>query len=189
MSDALLPARPGRLPDWILFLGAWVRAPRTMGAIAPSGAALADRIAAEVPLHGTGPLVELGSGTGALTRALAARVGSGRLVLVERDAAFCRRLAVRFPDARILQGDAADLPALLHGLGPASAVVSGLPLYAMAPEGRARIVAAALAATRGGPFVQFSYIPRFPVRGPWQARRTAAVWRNLPPAFVFVVRS
>jgi phosphatidylethanolamine/phosphatidyl-N-methylethanolamine N-methyltransferase len=142
MSDALLPARPSRLPDWILFLGAWVRAPRATGAIAPSGAALADRIAAEVPLHGTGPVVELGSGTGALTRALAARVGSHRLVLVERDAAFCRRLAARFPDARVLQGDAADLPALLRDIGPAAAVVSGLPLYAMPPEGRAQVVAA-----------------------------------------------
>lgn len=188
MSDTLRAAPARRLPDWAAFLAAWARAPLATGAIAPSGAVLARRVAAEVPIDRPGPVVELGPGTGALTEPLAARVGQRRLILVERDRAFCRRLAARFPEARVVEGDAAELPRLLAG-GPApAAVVSGLPLCSLPRDLGTRIVAGALAAAAGGRFVQFSYLPRFPLRGPWRAERTAIVWRNLPPAFVFVVR-
>lgn len=129
-------------------------------------AALARRVAAEISLERPGPMVELGSGTWALTAMLAARAGQRRLVLVERDPAFCRRLATRFPEARVIEGDAADLPRLLSALPPAAAVVSGLSLYGLVPDLRTRIVSVAFEASAGDLFVQFSYAPRFPVRDP-----------------------
>ena len=89
----------------------------------------------------------------------------------------------------MIEEDAADLPLLLSALLPAVAVVSGLPLYGLAADLCARIVSGALEISAGGPFVQFSYAPRFLVRGPWRVRRAGIVWRNLPPAAVFLVRA
>ena len=56
---------------------------------------------------GDGLVVELGPGTGPVTRALIERgVPPAQLILVEYEAAFCRMLAQRFPGVRVLQGDA-----------------------------------------------------------------------------------
>lgn len=65
------------------FLSAWLRDPRQTVSLLPSGSSLARAMAAQV---GTGPglVVELGVGTGAITRALIARgVTPQQLVLVE----------------------------------------------------------------------------------------------------------
>ena len=80
------------------------------------------------------------------------------------------------------------MPRLLAALPAAAVVISGLPLDGLAPDLRARIIAKALEVSAGGPFVQFSYVPHFPVHGPWCVYRIAIVWRNLPPAAVFVAR-
>lgn len=52
--------------DFFSFFLSWMSAPRRVGAIAPSGAALADLITREITAT-TGPVLELGPGTGAFT--------------------------------------------------------------------------------------------------------------------------
>ena len=52
--------------DFLSFFLSWMSAPRRVGAIAPSGAALADLITREITAS-TGPVLELGPGTGAFT--------------------------------------------------------------------------------------------------------------------------
>src|SRR5271154_4591259 len=115
------------LADGARFLKSLVAAPRLTGAVAPSGRALARAMAAPPgpPPHGL--IVELGPGTGPVTRSLIeSGVTRDRLALVEYDPGFCRLLRQRFAPARIIEGDAYDLPGTLAELAgqPIAAVVS-----------------------------------------------------------------
>ena len=81
--------------------------PRTVGAIAPSGTGLANLITSEITAA-TGPVLELGPGTGVFTEALLARgVKENDLTLIEYGSDFMRLLQARFPRARVLWMDAA----------------------------------------------------------------------------------
>ncbi len=179
-------------PELALFLGRWLKAPHRIGALAPSSRYLAQAMARQVDMRQARLVVELGGGTGSITRALlAAGLAPEKLVVVERDERLHRLLAERFPGLRVLQGDATQLVALLRPLGitGASAIVSSLPLLSMPKRLRHRIVeqSFALLGERGA-LVQFTYgiaspLParEFAVSG----RVAARVWRNLPPAFVW----
>jgi phosphatidylethanolamine/phosphatidyl-N-methylethanolamine N-methyltransferase len=174
---------------------AWLRAPRKVGAVAPSGERLAFAMAREVP-EGPGLVVELGGGTGSITAGLLqSGMAPVQLVVVERDAMLARRLQKRFIDCTVLCGDACRLPDLLaqHGVtGPVKAVVSSLPLLAMEPAARARLMRGVRRVLAGsGPLVQYTYGPGCPVpartvrSAQMLGRRTALIWRNIPPASVW----
>ena len=184
-----------------LFLKRWLRRPFSMGAVVPSGRLLAEAMAQttlaaleERPGH----VVELGAGTGQVTKALlAAGIDSQRLTLVERDgelAAFLRR---HFPGPRIIEGDAVRLPRLLadNGVERVSVVVSSLPLLSLPAEIVKGIVEGVFQALpRGAALVQFTYGPTPPVpRGLRQSLRLVEarghrIWRNVPPAVVWTFR-
>jgi phospholipid N-methyltransferase len=132
-----------RLDDEVRFIRSWIERPLTIGAVTPSGKILARAMARYVDPNSTGPIVELGPGTGPVTEALVeAGVDPSRLVLVEFDPAFCRVLRSRYPDATLVQGDAYSLRRLLETLliQPAAAVVSGLPLITKPLKMRMRLL-------------------------------------------------
>src|SRR3546814_3852785 len=82
------------------------------------------------------------------------------IAVVERDPVFARVIAARFPQVRVLQGDASELRRLLReaGIGPVKAVVSGLPLLSIPDRICLRIIGEAICAlTDDGVFVQFTY--------------------------------
>lgn len=143
-----------------------------------------------------GLVVELGAGTGVITAALLAQgIAPHRLVVVERSCQFAALLRRKFPMVKVLCADACVLRASLRQAGiepPVRTIVSGLPLLAMEPALRRRILGeccALLAAD--GRLVQFTYGPLSPVsdrlrrRLGLQARRVGQVWDNLPPAAVW----
>ena len=179
-------------PEVALFLGRWLKAPHRIGALAPSSRYLARAMAREIDARHARLVVELGGGTGSITRALlAAGLAPERLIVVERDERLHGLLAERFPQLRVLKGDAAQLVSLLRPLGitSVSAVVSSLPLLSMPKRLRHRIVeqSFALLGERGS-LVQFTYGLASPLPGREFAvvgRVTARVWRNFPPAFVW----
>lgn len=185
-------ASPG-FQDELRFLRGALARPRSVGAIAPSSPALARAIAAQIDPILPGNVLELGPGTGVITQAIVAMgVLPERLVMIEYDPHFANLLADRFIRARVVQGDAYDLEATL---GPAqepyAAVVSGLPLLNQPPEKRKSLIESALdRLLPGAPFVQFSYGFKPPVLGTLKSpvQLGAFVWRNLPPARVWVYR-
>lgn len=179
--------------DILPFFQAWLSAPLRVASITPSGQALADLITSEISAT-TGPVLELGVGTGVFTRALLARgVLESNLTLVENGPEFALLLDQRFPKARVLTMDAARLRRCDQlestSLG---AVVSGLPLLSMRPRKVISILAGVFTHLKpGGSFYQFTYGPRCPVPRPLldrldlKATRIGGTYCNLPPAAVY----
>jgi phosphatidylethanolamine/phosphatidyl-N-methylethanolamine N-methyltransferase len=187
--------KPPRLDDEVRFLRSWIEKPLHMGAVMPSGRLLARTMAQYVDKNSSGPVVELGPGTGAITSALIERgVDQKRLVLVEYNPGFCALLRDRYPHARVVQGDAYTLRDSLRNVlsAPASAVVSGLPLVTKPMQTRLKLIRDAFAALApGAPFVQFTYSVAPPIPKSLPGISTEAserIWMNLPPARVWVYR-
>lgn len=184
------------MADVIAFLRAWLADPKRVAAVAPSSPALADLITSEIT-PASAPVIELGAGTGVFTRALLARgVPEEQLALVESGADFARMLQLRFPAARVLCMDAAELKEVdLFGGDPAGAVVSGLPLLSMPPRKVLAVLHAAVGHLRpDGAIYQFTYGLRCPVRRAildrlgLDATRTGRALVNMPPAAVYRIR-
>jgi phosphatidylethanolamine/phosphatidyl-N-methylethanolamine N-methyltransferase len=187
--------KPLRLDDEVRFLRSWIEKPLHMGAVMPSGRLLARTMAQYVDVGSTGPVVELGPGTGAITNALIEHgVDQKRLVLVEYNPGFCALLRDRYPHAKVVQGDAYTLRDSLRNVlsAPASAVVSGLPLVTKPMLTRLKLIREAFAALApGAPFVQFTYSVAPPIPKSLPGVSTEAserIWMNLPPARVWVYR-
>jgi phosphatidylethanolamine/phosphatidyl-N-methylethanolamine N-methyltransferase len=187
--------KPLRLDDEVRFLRSWIEKPLHMGAVMPSSKLLARTMAQYVDVDSKGPVIELGPGTGAITNALIEHgVDQKRLVLVEYNPGFCALLRDRYPQARVVQGDAYALRASLEDVldAPASAVVSGLPLVTKPMLTRLKLIRDAFVALApGAPFVQFTYSVAPPIPKSLPGVSTEAserIWMNLPPARVWVYR-
>jgi phosphatidylethanolamine/phosphatidyl-N-methylethanolamine N-methyltransferase len=187
--------KPLRLDDEVRFLRSWIEKPLHMGAVMPSSKLLARTMAQYVDVESKGPVIELGPGTGAITNALIEHgVDQKRLVLVEYNPGFCALLRDRYPQAKVVQGDAYALRASLDKVldAPASAVISGLPLVTKPMLTRLKLIRDAfLALAPGAPFVQFTYSVAPPIPKSLPGVSTEAserIWMNLPPARVWVYR-
>jgi len=177
-----------------LFLRRWLANPLQMGSIVPSAPALTRRIAALVERAADEVVVELGAGTGAVSRALlAAGVPPDRLVVVEIVPEMARHLARSLPGVTVIEGDAfalADaLPQALHG--KVGTAICGIPLVLLPLEQQRRFVAAVEAVAPGRGFLLYTYCVTSPL--PWRAlgltaRREAFTPLNFPPASVWRYR-
>ena len=189
--------------EHLLMLGRFVRSPRTVGAVAPSSRALAEEMVQGLDLSGPTNVVELGPGTGVVTRAIAERLGAAAHALaIDVEPAFIAAIARRFPRVDAVCGSAADLPALLRerGMFPAAHIISGLPFASLSAEVTKSILDAVdESLAPGGTFTTFQYLNGYPTplakgfrramterMGSAPTRRV--VWRNLPPAFVLTWR-
>ena len=193
-SDDLMDFR-AEFDDAARFFRAWMDRPMQMGAIAPSGQALAAAVAGQIDETVDGLVIELGPGTGAVTDALIQHgITQERLVLIEFNDYFCDLMRERYPAARIIHGDAYHLARCLEGLGLplASAVVSGLPLYSKPVKERISLLREAFGyMERGAPFIQFTYAVTSPIPRSTPgviSNGSAPVWLNLPPARIWTYR-
>ena len=195
-------ARAGRkrvasLKDEARFLKTLFESPRLTGAVTPSGRRLAQAMARAIGPASDGLIIELGPGTGPVTKALLeSGVAPADLLLVEYDDAFCGLLAERFGGVRVVQGDAYALKQTLAGhlQRPVRAVLSSLPLLNQKRDVRLALFDDCFSLMRlDGVFVQFTYGLTSPIpAGEWtsriSARASAPIWRNLPPARVWTYR-
>ncbi len=191
MSDALQAPRPPEIANPLLFLRRWLANPLQMGSVVPSSPALCRRVAAAVGPVPDGIVLELGAGTGVISRALlAAGLPPERLIVVEIVPEMAAHLRRVLPGARVIEGDARRLPDLLAPvlLGRVAAVVCGIPLVLLKPVEQRRFIDAIEAVAPGIGFLHFSYCVTSPL--PWRrhrlrARREAWTPLNFPPASVW----
>lgn len=189
--------------DLLMFAQALVRSPREVGAIAPSSALLAERLATVVPRRRDAVVVELGAGTGAVTTKIDQRRSPESTFLVfERNPRLAEQLTRLAPTAHVAD-DARDLRKQLASTGctAADAIVCGLPWAIFSAQEHDELLSAITdVLAPGGVFTTFAYVHALVLP---QARRfrdeltarfdevlpTRAVLRNLPPAITYVCRS
>ena len=188
------------LADSARFIRQWVENPRLIGAVSPSGPALAKAMASYVDLKKEGPIIELGPGTGPVTQALLARgIAPERLVLVEYEQGFCHLLAERYPGVQIVQGDAYSLKNTLQNKLSAQpiTVVSSLPLLVRPERDRVELLHQAFELMGpDGLFIQFTYgLTKSPmpmnahsITGAYVGKGSAPILLNIPPARVWRYR-
>ncbi|MGH6878244.1 MAG: class I SAM-dependent methyltransferase [Rhizomicrobium sp.] len=178
--------------DW-QFLREFLAQPLKVASPIASGRTLARRIAAQIDPDPGGAVLELGPGTGSVTRAIRERgVPDCELIGIESDRQFVLLLRRQLPDIRVIEGDAFGFARLLGREGRSlRTIVSGLPVLGRPPELRRQFLRDALAALKPGrPLIQFSYglYPPLPPVDGVEVQRGAFVWLNLPPMQIWVYR-
>jgi ornithine lipid N-methyltransferase len=120
--------------DHSLFLGKFLKHGTAIASLAPSSRWLSRTTVRNIPWDRAKVLVELGAGTGPITRVLAEKARADcRVVVLERDPDFARLLHERFdpvPNLDVVEGDVRDLTAILgdRGISQVDYVISGLPV-------------------------------------------------------------
>jgi phosphatidylethanolamine/phosphatidyl-N-methylethanolamine N-methyltransferase len=183
-----------RFDDEIRFFRGWVDKPRTVGSIVPTSAVTARRMASVIDTGSGLPVLELGPGTGCITRAiLAGGVTPERLWSVEYSPEFVGHLRGAFAGVNFVQGDAFALDETLAEAPPLfDCAISGLPLLNFPVEQRIRLVNDVLdRLPPGRPLIQFTYGPLSPVptrKGDYTIEHFDFIIRNIPPAQLWIYR-
>lgn len=185
----------GGVPDWLLFLGKFLRHGTAISSLVPSSTWLARAVVADLDWTRCGCVVELGAGTGPITAELLRAAPPGcRVVVNERDPDFCDRLRRRFPSADIVQADVVDFDRHLQarGIEQVDHFLCGLPLPSFRPEARDRVLAMVRRRlVPGGSFRQLTHMPwvhYYRHRCLFDEVRFRLVLRNLPPAGFYTCR-
>lgn len=120
--------------DFFLFIGKFLRHGTKIASLAPSSPWLSRATVGNVDWDKAGVIVELGAGTGPITRVIAEKARpETKVIVLERDADFAKLLRDRFakyPNFDVIEGDVRDLARMLtdRGIGRVDYVISGLPV-------------------------------------------------------------
>jgi phosphatidylethanolamine/phosphatidyl-N-methylethanolamine N-methyltransferase len=177
--------------DAAVLFALWLQKPLRIAAAKPSGARLADAVARCIDLTRPGPVLELGAGTGSLTRGLV-RAGCRpeRIVALESEPALVAVLRRAFPAVTVIEGDATRIGDYFAGsVERFAAVVSSLPIKWFSVEAQYAVVRPCLDLLGpGGRFFQLTNaftsplaIDRLGIAG----REVARVWFNLLPTQIW----
>lgn len=165
--------------------------PRTTGALFPSSKYLARHMANCIDKNKSGYILELGPGTGVITKAiLESGISDDQLISVELASDFADKLKKEFPGVTVIEGNATRLSELIGDKKPVHTIISSLPLRSLSKETRALIFAEIQKVLiPGGRFIQFTYsmkkaIDYYPSN--FLLKKSFIVWRNIPPARVTV---
>ena len=202
-AGVLHPENETSVLEHLQFFGAFLRQPGHVGAVLPSSPSLARALVAGCDLQRARLVVELGPGTGVVTKSILNRLGHGtRFFALELDEKSVRNLRRRFPGVAVYHDSAEHIRRYLkrHGQARTDCIISGLPWAAMSLRLQHRIMKQVHAAlTPQGVFTTFAYIhaswmPKAQHFRRWLCRHfdhvetSRIVWRNFPPAFVYRCR-
>ncbi len=184
--------------DHSLFLSKFLRHGTQIASLAPSSPWLSQATVSDIPWGRIDCLLELGAGTGPITKVLAERARpETRILAIERDADFVRLLHERFadrPNVEVIEADVNDLTNLLstRGIDRVDEVVSGLPLPSFPPALRATLFDQIRNLV--GPDAGFHQITELPwlylglYQRYFEQVRFQFVARNVPPGGVYHCR-
>lgn len=187
------PLSPGQ--ERLLYLRKWLRHGRQIASVAPSSRALAEATCGRILPDRPQTIVELGAGTGAVTRVAAAKMHpDSRVIAIERDPDFAHALAHSVPGIEVVTADACRLAAILRerGITRIDVVLNGLPTPSLT-EAQRRAIYEAIVGLEGQPWVsQITVMPwvyqRFYKRR-FRQVDFQPVFRNLPPGGVYHCRA
>jgi len=181
-----------KFDDEIRFIRGMMAEPKTVGAIMPTSARMAAKMASIIDTGSGLPVLELGPGTGVITKAILARgVAPQNLVSVEYSTRFYNHLVEKFPGVHFVNGDAFNIEDTLaeYRGQKFDCVISGIPLLNFPMHARVGLVESLLdLLPPGRPVVQFSYGPKSPVaKRPesYKVEHFDIILRNIPPAQIW----
>ena len=184
-----------KFDDELRFIRGMMSTPRTVGAIMPTSGRMAARMAAVIDTGSGLPVLELGPGTGVITKAILDKgVKPEDLVSVEYSSEFVRHLRGKYPGVNFINGDAFSLAETLKNYRGQKfdCVISGIPLLNFPMHQRVTLIEDLLRLIPvGRPVVQFSYGPISPVVArpdSYTIKHSDFVVRNIPPAQIWHYR-
>ncbi len=196
MSEAQLATLEKKQPfnDAALFFRRWLSNPLQMGSIIPSSPKLGQLIAKQIDKRSSSSILELGAGTGAITKSLiSSGISPGRIAVVEIVPEMAEHLRAKFSQTSVLQADAFDLPIplLKDTLGEIGTVICGIPLVLLNEAKQRRFIQQVEAVAPGRGFLLYTYCVTSPL--PYrplglEAQRLAWTPLNFPPASVWHYR-
>lgn len=184
-----------KFDEEIRFFKGWRSNMKAVGSIVPTSGITARRMASVVNPHSGLPVLELGPGTGVITKAILQKgVRPENLVSIEFSTDFYQHLLTRFPGVDFINGDAFNLDETLGGRKDQQfdCAISGIPLLNFPMHKRVSFIEGLLARVPvGRPVIQISYGPLSPVVAMpdrYQISHYDFVVRNIPPAQLWVYR-
>jgi phosphatidylethanolamine/phosphatidyl-N-methylethanolamine N-methyltransferase len=184
-----------KFDEEIRFFKGMMQGPKQVGAIAPTSSITARKMASVVDVTSGLPVLELGPGTGVITKQILARgVQPEKIVSVEYSRDFYERLVKDYAGVNFIHGDAFDLEKTLGALAGQTfdSVISAVPLLSFPMEARIRLIDDLLSRIPAGrPVVQITYGPVSPVIAKpdrYHIQHFDFIVRNIPPAQLWIYR-
>ncbi|MGX9576476.1 MAG: methyltransferase domain-containing protein [Mesorhizobium sp.] len=194
-GPGLRKALAEKFDDELKFFKGWIDKPKAVGSIVPTSSTTARKMASVVNPNSGLPVLEVGPGTGVITRAILAQgVKPENLYAVEYSPDFVRHLRQLYPGVNVIEGDAFNLDATLGDKSGLTfdSVVSGVPLLNFPVAQRIAYVESLLdRIPTGRPIVQLTYGPLSPIppgRGDYTVEHFHFVIRNIPPTQLWIYR-
>ena len=183
---------------WRFLLAGVINCVQT-GAVVPSQRFLVSRMIAPVPRDYEGQIIELGSGTGALTLRLAARCPRARILACEINPVLAHDFESRLAGTEfgsrveVLAESAEYILSQLRRKGPQRPdfVISGIPLGNLDRESALTLIRSIhRTLAYGGFYIQFqhSILDRRKIKNTFSMLRTVPVLLNFPPAVIYYAR-
>jgi phospholipid N-methyltransferase len=185
------------------FLKAALKSPRQIGSVIPSSPFLGKAMMRLIDLPAAKTVVEYGPGTGSITKVLLKHLGTGaKFFAIELNDAMAQSFAHNYPQVKLYHRSIADIEAICVAEGltannSVDVIISGIP-WAVLPEAvQTTLLAAAARALRpGGVMLTYGYHGGLLLKAGRNfaktlpkhfshVTRSAPVWLNVPPAFVY----
>lgn len=184
-----------KFDDELKFFKGWIDKPKAVGAIMPTSSVTSRRMASVVDTASGLPVLEVGPGTGVITKAILARgVKPEDLYTVEYSPNFVRHLRRLYPGVNVIEGDAFNLDATLGDKRDLQfdCVISAVPLLNFPIQRRVAYLDDLLGRIPSGrPVIQITYGPMSPIpagKGNYTVKHADFIIRNIPPAHLWIYR-
>jgi len=194
-GPGLRKALAEKFDDELKFFKGWIDKPKAVGSIVPTSSVTARKMASIVNPKSGLPVLEVGPGTGVITRAILAQgVKPENLYAIEYSTDFVRHLRRLYPRVNVIEGDAFNLDATLGDKRDMvfDSVVSGVPLLNFLVAQRIAYIESLLDRIPAGrPIVQLTYGPLSPIppgRGDYTVKHFDFIIRNIPPTQLWIYR-
>ena len=182
----------------IQFLQAFLKNPGKVGAIAPSSPELAVKMIEGIEPDENNVVIELGVGTGAITKFLQEKIPDGNSYLgIELDKDLVKSLKTNYPNLKIISGNACETSEIHRksGLGKAGFIICCLPFVSLPNEvGEKILLETDKFMQKGCTFRTFQYahgyyfpsaikLREFMRNRYGKSKRSPLIVKNMPPAY------